>query len=114
MSMQNPVVNDETPVDADPPAVAPVAPVAPEPAPEPEPPAALIDRITAEAGDFAATVRRTETAKTEHGQTMTALAQAQTAVDNAQTDVTGAQTSGVAAADRLIAVVNEWRTAAVS
>lgn len=91
-----------------------VQPIAPTADPKPETPAALIDRITVSASDFAAAVRRTETAKTEHVQTVTALAQAQAAVDSAQTDVTATQTSGVAAADRLIAVVNEWRSAAVS
>ena len=74
----------------------------------------LIDRITSAATDFAAGVRRMETAKTEHGQTVTALAQAQAAVDGAQASVTATKGAGVSAADRLIAVVNEWRTAAVA
>ena len=82
-----------------------------QPIVNPEP--TLIDRITGAAADFAASVRRMETAKTEHGQTVTALTQAQAAVDGAQASVNEAQGAGVAAADRLIAVVNEWRTAAV-
>ena len=74
----------------------------------------LIDRITGAATDFAAGVRKMETASTEHGQTVTARMQAQTAEDVALKGKTDAKHIGVVAADKLIAVVTEWRTAAVS
>ena len=74
----------------------------------------LIDRITGAASEFAAGVRKVETAKTEHGQTVTAREQAQVAESEALTGKADATDVGVAAADRLIAVVNEWRTAAIS
>ena len=87
---------------------------APEPQPKPQPEITLIDRITGAASEFAASVRKMETAKTEHGSTVTARQQAQVAEDAAMVGVTDAKASGVAAADRLIAVINEWRTNAVS
>ena len=81
---------------------------------QPEVPATLIDRITGAAAEFAAGVRKMETAGTEHAQAVTARKQAQTAETDAQVGVNVAADVGVAAADRLIAVVNEWRTAAVA
>ena len=74
----------------------------------------LIDRITGAATEFAAGIRKMETATTEHGQAVTVRAQAQAAEDVALVGKTDAKDVGVAAADTLIAVVNEWRTAAVS
>ena len=95
---------------ADPPVETVQQPVAETKVQEPS----LIDRITGAASEFAAGVRKMETAATEHGQTVTARMQAEVAENEALTGKTDAKDVGVAAADRLIAVVNEWRTAAVS
>ena len=106
---EQPITEETQPVpESETPDEQPASDVAPAPTPT------LIDRITGAATEFAAGVRKMETAKTEHGQTVSALALAQAAVDGAQASVSDAQTAGVEAADRLIAVVNEWRTAAVS
>lgn len=81
------------------------------PAPAPVP---LIDRLTEATAAFAAAVQAMESSKASHAQSKKAVTAAENVADRTRQNHQVARGTGVAAADRLVEVVNEWRAAASS
>ena len=80
-------------------------------APEPAP---LIDRLTDATMAFAAAVQSIEAQRGTHSQNVKARQRAEVVEGGSFTTMRGGLKAGVAAADRLVEVVNEWRTQATS
>ena len=80
-------------------------------APEPTP---LIDRLTDATMAFAAAVQSIEAQRGTHSQNVKARQRAEVVEGGSFKTMRGGLKAGVAAADRLVEVVNEWRTQAAS
>ena len=80
-------------------------------APEPAP---LIDRLTDATMAFAAAVQSIEAQRGTHSQNVKARQRAEVVEGGSFRAMRGGLKAGVAAADRLVEVVNEWRTQAAS
>ena len=77
--------------------------------PRQAPPKPLVERITDAATSFADAVRNMSMADDAKHEKVTARDKAQTAVENADVLAHTTHVSGIAAADALVSVVNEWK-----